>query len=371
MIETLLGGLSPKDFLANYWQKKPLLVRGALPGFEGIFSKRELLELATDEDMESRFVSQDTQGVWQLERGPFKPSRFRGKAPWSVLVSGTNLISEAADTLLRRFSFIPYSRLDDLMVSYAMAGGGVGPHFDSYDVFLIQGQGKRRWQISAQKDLTLVEGAPLRILKHFKPTREWVLEPGDMLYLPPQYAHNGIAESADCMTYSVGFRAPTSQEIGEAFLGYLQETLSLTGRYADAGIAPSSDPARIGEDVVDRIEAMLQRIRWTRKDVSEFVGRYMTEPKPQVFFDPPESPLSAAQFAKACAKSGFKLDLRTQLLYHGKSLYLNGEAISCEATQLEALRRLASERSLDASQVNPALVRTLYEWYCDGFGWPG
>ncbi len=371
MIDTLLGELTPKEFLATYWQKKPLLVRGALPGFGGIFTKSELLELATDENMESRFVSQDAEGCWQLERGPFKPSRFRPKTPWSVLVSGTNLVSDAADILLRHFNFIPYTRLDDLMVSYATAGGGVGPHFDSYDVFLIQGLGKRRWQISAQRDFTLVEGAPLRLLKNFKPTREWVLEPGDMLYLPPQYAHNGISESVDCMTYSVGFRAPTNQEIGEAFLGHIQETLSLAGRYADAGITPSTDPARIGEDVIDRIETMLQRIRWSRKDVSEFVGRYMSEPKPQVFFDPPDAPLSLAQFAKTCAKRGFKLDLRTQLLHHGKRFYLNGEAISCEVTQHAAIKRLASERKLAADQVNPELVCTLYEWYCDGFGWPG
>ncbi len=256
------------------------------------------------------------------------------------------------------------------MVSYATAGGGVGPHFDSYDVFLIQGAGKRRWQISAQRNLTLAEDAPLRVIENFRPTREWVLEPGDMLYLPPQYAHNGIAEDDECMTYSIGFRAPTCQEVGEAFLSYLQETLCLRGRYDDAGIAPTSDPSRIGDDMIDRIGHMLERIRWNRENVSEFVGRYMSEPKPQVFFNPPKYPISSTQFAKACARNGFKLDLRTQLLHYGKRLYLNGETIYCKAAERPLLRRLAAERRLTADLVNSELAQTLYPWYCDGFGSP-
>ena len=200
MDKTLLGGLSPRIFLRDYWQKKPLLIRAAVPGFNGLLERDELFALARDEDVESRFIAHDASG-WQFERGPLPGSLLKRpkSKPWTVLVQGLNLLLPEADALMRRFSFIPYARLDDLMVSYATNGGGVGPHFDSYDVFLLQGTGRRRWQISAQKDLSLLDGAPLRILRNFVPEQEWVLEPGDMLYLPPHYAHDGVAEG-ECTT---------------------------------------------------------------------------------------------------------------------------------------------------------------------------
>jgi 50S ribosomal protein L16 3-hydroxylase len=179
---SLLGGISVEQFLHEYWQKKPLLIRQAIPGFKGLLDPSRLVELAGNPDAQSRLV-QHKRGKWQLQHGPFDPSGFAGtaKSRWTILVQGINHFLPEAAALLQQFSFIPHSRLDDLMVSYAPKDGGVGPHFDSYDVFLLQGMGHRRWQISSQKDRSMIPGAPLRILQNFIPEQDWVLEPGDML----------------------------------------------------------------------------------------------------------------------------------------------------------------------------------------------
>lgn len=369
----LLGGLSPRAFLAEYWQKKPLLVRQAVPGFAGLLDHDALFDLACDPDVESRWIryAPDTPGAdWKVEHGPQKRARLRGKRrPWTVLVQGLNLHLPAADALLHRFDFIPQARLDDLMVSYAVDGGGVGPHFDNYDVFLLQGAGRRRWQIADQADRTLVEGAPLRILQNFRPTEEWVLEPGDMLYLPPHWAHNGIAVG-ECTTYSIGFRSPSAQELGTEFLAWLQERLCLEGIYADPDLAPQDNSAEIGPRMIDQIETMLARIRWSRRDVAAFVGDYLTEPKPHVFFDPPAAPMKPKAFARAVARTGFALDPRTQLLYSEAGFHLNGESIALPAALRPTIAGLAHHRRLPPTEVEPALAEVLYDWYCAGFGAP-
>lgn len=361
-----LGGLSAAEFLSKYWQKKPLLVRGAFPAFSGPFDAAQLLALAESDEMESRMVWR-ADDQWKLEHGPFSPNSWRRKGPWTTLVSGTNLVSEEADALLRKFDFIPYARLDDLMVSFATDGGGVGPHFDNYDVFLIQGQGRRRWRISAQRDLTVIEGAPLRLLKNFKPSKEWVVEPGDLLYLPPHYAHDGVA-MGDCMTYSVGFRTATTQELADGFLNYLQDNLCLRGRYADPDLKPPRNPAEISDEMVEQVTTMLNGIKWDKKTVANFLGAYLSEPKPHIFFDPPDKPLAPEKFARQLMTQGFRLDLKTQLLFRGHRFYLNGEPFDAKADQRTALRAIAKKRAIAANAVNPALTDAFYDWYCNGFG---
>src|SRR5262245_41007250 len=187
----LLGGLSSKQFLSQFWQRKPLLVRNAISDFKGVVQAPELLALATRPDVESRIVRRD-RGTWTVREGPFS-RRELARLPrfdWTLLVQGLNLEVPQADALLRRFRFLPHARLDDVMVSYAATRGGVGPHFDSYDVFLLQGPGRRRWSIGRVQDSELEPGAPLKILRRFEPENEWLLEPGDMLYLPPGWAHD-------------------------------------------------------------------------------------------------------------------------------------------------------------------------------------
>ena len=222
----LLNNLTPAQFLAEYWQKKPLLIRGAIPDFKGLLTPNELAGLACEDSVQARIIQQKKES-WAVKHGPFDDADF-AKLPakdWTLLVQSVNHHLPEASDLLGLFNFIPHARLDDLMVSYAPKGGGVGAHVDSYDVFLLQGSGKRNWKISAQTDLTLVENAPLKILQNFNAEQEWTLEAGDMLYLPPQIAHWGISESDDCMTYSIGFRAPKTRELQHEFLSFLQDNL--------------------------------------------------------------------------------------------------------------------------------------------------
>ena len=366
-LETLLGGLSPERFLAEYWQKKPLLVRQALPGFQGLLDRAELFELAGRDDAESRLVHAN-RGRWALDHGPFEPEDLAAlpKRGWSLLVQGVNHFLPSADRLLHSFNFAPYARLDDLMVSFAPDGGGVGPHFDSYDVFLIQGLGRRRWEISAQRDLELVEGAPLRILKRFQVEQSWELAPGDMLYLPPKYAHNGIA-LGDCMTYSVGFRAPSSQEIASQFLVYLQDQLALSGRYADPGLKRPRHPAEIGKDMLEQIEAMIAAIRWKPADIADFAGRYLSEPKAHIFYDPPARPLGPAAFVKQAEQRGLRLDARSLLLFKGTRFFINGEAISVDRRDAPTLCKLADDRRLGKARLPSGVTPLLHEWYRLGY----
>lgn len=363
----LLGGLTREAFLREYWQKKPLLVRGAIPGFGGLLSAEELAGLACEDEVQSRLVLHK-KGRWMLEHGPLDEARF-GALPdrdWTLLVQEVNHHLEEADALLQRFDFIPHARLDDLMVSYAPDGGGVGPHFDSYDVFLLQGQGKRLWRVSQQADLSLVEGAPLRILSDFQTQQEYLLEAGDMLYLPPHVAHWGIAVG-DCMTYSIGFRAPSAQELATQFLGYLQDRIDVPGMYDDPDLDLQSHPAEIGGSMVARVSEMLNAIRWQQADVTEFLGRYLSEPKAHVVFDPPRA-MTLPTFQKRLQTSAVRLDSKSRLLFHGHRFYMNGESVDVAESELAALTELADRRSLPPRAfADMVLVERLHSWYLAGY----
>ena len=365
----LLGGLSASYFLHRHWQKTPLLVRQAIPGFKGVLDFRAMTELAGRDDCESRLLLRSRRG-WTVEYGPFARRRLLRLPPynWTLLVQGVNLFLREARQLLCRFDFIPTARLDDLMVSYAPAGGGVGPHFDSYDVFLLQGTGRRRWRVGRQDDLTLVKGAPLRILKRFMPQGECVLEAGDMLYLPPGYAHHGVALD-DCYTYSVGFRAPSHQELVSQFLIFLEERLKPQGRYQDADLATQAWPARIAPTMIARVQRALRSIRWNRGDIAEFLGIYLTEPKPQVRFAPPPKPLAPRAFLRSARKYGLELALPAQMLYSGATVFINGESLFMHARDARPLRQLADARRLaghDVPRGGPA-AEVLYQWYRGGY----
>jgi len=366
MMKTLLGGLSPTRFLRDVWHKHPQLIRNAVPGFTGLLSPGEMQQLAAREDVESRLI-QGRGTHWQLDHGPLRKSDFKRlpKADWTLLVQSLNHFLPEADALLEQFNFIPHARLDDLMVSFAVPGGSVGPHFDSYDVFLLQGQGHRRWQIGTQTDLTLLDDAPLKILRHFKPEAEWVLGPGDMLYLPPHVAHYGVAEDA-CMTYSIGFRAPTTEELAQGFLMHLQDTLALEGRYADPDLRLQTHPGEIGRAMLAQIEGMIARIKWSKRDIAEFAGRYLSEPKPNVFFDAPDVPLGRAAFYKQANKVGVALNPKSRLLFAGGRFFINGEAFTPATEAMPFLQQLADRRRL-APPIPAALRERFYEWYEAGW----
>jgi 50S ribosomal protein L16 3-hydroxylase len=263
----LLNGLTPEAFLAEYWQKKPLLIKNAIPNFIGLLSPEELAGLACEEDVQARIV-QKKSDKWLVKNGPFDDADFTNlpDRDWTLLVQSVNHYLPEAAELLNQFDFIPKSRLDDLMVSYAPDGGGLGAHVDSYDVFLLQGSGYRNWKISRQTDLSLIEDAPLKILKNFVSEQEWILEAGDMLYLPPQISHWGVAVGDNCMTYSIGFRAPKTQELIHEFLSYLQENLNETENrlYSDPDLQLSNQPAAISDAMVNKVSVMLQSFRLPR-----------------------------------------------------------------------------------------------------------
>jgi len=366
-----LGGLPVRSFLRRHWQKQPLLVRNAVPGFAGIVDRGAMIELACGDVCESRLVLRQGRR-WIVEHGPFERRRL-GRLPasrWTLLVQGIDKVLPQARQLLAYFNFIPYSRLDDLMVSYAPDGGGVGPHFDSYDVFLLQGPGQRQWQIGKPADLTLVDNAPLKILKRFSPEGQCLLNPGDMLYLPPAFAHDGVAVGA-CYTYSIGFRALSHRELLSEFLLFLEENLALEGRYADADLQPQKHPAQIGAAMIDRIERLLRSIRWQRRQVVEFLGRYLTEPKPHVRFAPPHPPLSQRAFRRAARRTGVVLTPASSVLYAGSMVFINGESHRIGPAVQPSVHTLADARHLPGHALGRApsgvIVELLYRWYCDGY----
>ena len=368
MKKRFLAGLSDAEFLRRHWQKKPLLARNGLRGHAGAITRDRLFELAARDDVESRIVTR-TRSRWHVRPGPFKPRDLRRLPPsgWTLLVQGVDLALPQAARLLREFAFIPYARLDDVMVSYAAPGGGVGPHFDSYDVFLVQGEGERRWRVSAQRDLDLVPDAPLRVLKDFRPGNEWTLAPGDVLYLPPRYAHEGVAVG-DCITYSVGFRAPAAQELGSRFLDFLQDRLALGGQYADPDLEPARRPALIPAAMLKRTAQVLEGLRWSDADVADFAGRYLTEPKPNVVFERPRRPLSQPEFARRLKRDGVRLALASRMLFHDRRIFMNGEASTPGAAAARTAAQLADARELRPPLAFPAEARELlYAWYLAGY----
>jgi 50S ribosomal protein L16 3-hydroxylase len=365
---SILGALSPQQFLRDYWHKKPLLIRNAFPEFRPLFSRDALFELAARDDVESRLITRSGK-QWRMQNGPARELPPVTRKGWTLLVQGVNLHDDKANALLQQFRFIPDSRLDDLMMSYASDAGGVGPHFDSYDVFLLQAHGRRKWRISAQKDLSLVDGLPLKILKNFEGEQEFDLDPGDMLYLPPQYAHDGIAVG-ECMTYSIGFRSPSYQELGESFLQFMADAIELPGRYADPDLAPTRRPAEISAAMLSNVAAELEKVRFTPEDVAIFLGEYLSEPKPNVFFDVPAKSITLQRFVESAGKRGVRLSRKTRMLYRGKHVFINGESFLAGSQDKALLAMLADQRCLDGEQVAMAstdVLEALHSWHDEGW----
>lgn len=367
-----LDGMTADTFLRKFWQRKPLLIRNAFPHFEAPLTRAEIFELASRDEAESRLIS-NRKGTWDLQHGPFSRKQLRSVADanWTVLIQDTQHFSREAHQLLAKFNFIPHARIDDLMVSFANKGGGVGPHFDSYDVFLLQGEGERRWQISAQHDLQLTDGMPLKILANFKPEQEWVLKTGDMLYLPPGYAHHGVAEG-DCVTWSIGFRAPGNQELAHAYLDFVRDEIELTGNYEDRDLKPTAAPGTIDADMERRMTAMLHGVTKSMASTAlqrRFLGRYLTEPKSHVTFDAPD-PMAPAAFMRLVARHGIELDLRSRLLSLRGQFFINGEILEVPRADKSGWQRFADTRALDApalARMSAASRQLLHNLFLDGY----
>jgi 50S ribosomal protein L16 3-hydroxylase len=354
--------LSVKDFMRRYWQRRPLLVRAALPELAPL-SLARLLALAGREGVESRLVSRSPGRQWRLAHGPFARTELpSARDPgWTLLVQGVDLHDDATRGLLESFRFVPDARLDDIMISIASDGGGVGPHVDSYDVFLLQARGRRRWRIGRQTQSAFDDRMPLKILKDFQPTEKHVLDPGDLLYLPPGWAHDGVAIGGRCMTYSIGMRTPQRGTLAAEIAVRLGETYEDAVLYRDAGSAPSAKPAAIPRKLQQFAADAVRRLVARRAAIERALGEVLSEPKAHVWFER----------SRARRRAGaVTLDRRTRMLYDARQVYINGEAVDVRGRDAALLRRLADERSLTAHSVRGASRRVrslLAEWHAAGW----
>ena len=344
----ILGKTSVDDFLKNYWQKKPLLIKNAIPNFVSPITESDLFIIAQNEEAVSRLIEYK-QGIWQVKYGPFKKSDLPKKTniPWTILVQNINHYFPFAESFLNLFKFIPYARLDDLMISYATKKGSVGPHFDSYDVFLFQAQGAREWKISDQKKFTLDKQSSIKIITNFKSKNSWVLKPGDMLYLPPNIGHWGISQSDDCVTYSIGFRAPGTFEIQSKFLDFIQDHLITNENeiYKDPNLTPQKNPAEISSNMTKAMRNIVDRLRWDKSSINHFIGQLLSEPIENSIFET-RKPLSLKAFEKSIVHKTLRLNSKTRMLFIKNNFYVNGEFIKIDKKYTSFLKQLANDREI-------------------------
>lgn len=376
----MLGGLSPSEFLRDYWQKKPLVIRQAFPGFQCPVDANELAGLACEEAVESRIVIENDHGnPWQLHNGPFSEERFSElpEQDWTLLVQGLDhWVPEVAD-LLEHFRFVPNWRLDDIMASYAPKGGSVGPHYDQYDVFLLQAQGHRRWAFGGHCDESSprVEGTPLRILSDWKGDEIVTLEPGDMLYLPPGIGHHGVAED-DCITLSVGFRAPTIDDVLTGFTDFLCSQSDAASHLNDPDLQVQDNPGAIAPDVIERLHSILMDKLSDKRQLSLWFGQYATAPKSLEIVVPADEPASEDEFADA-VRSGAQLRWNegSRFAYHENeneaALFADGEQFLLKGDARPLAPVLCAGARIDMSALalftgDPALLGLLTNLYNQG-----
>ena len=364
-MRSILGDLTPDAFLADYWQKKPLLVRGALPGFTSPLAPDELAGLALEEDVASRLILQEGGAYpWELRHGPFEEEDFTSlpATHWTLLVQEVDRLMPDVARLLDHFRFIPDWRIDDVMASYAPEGGGVGAHVDQYDVFLVQGLGHRRWQIAYEpvEEERLVPGLDVRMLADFEPDEDWTLAPGDLLYLPPRIAHHGVALD-DCITYSVGFRAPGHAEILGGFAGFMDERLDAAQRYRDPDLKRQEEPGEITGAALAQVTDVLRTLAGDEAAVRHWFGRHMTEPKRGADVLPSDEPFDAEELDERLREGGALYrspGARLAFTRHPDgtaSLFAGGEEVVLSAELAFAAPLLTRTRRLPADTLRPHL----------------
>ncbi len=348
-----LLGMPAAQFLRDYWQKRPLVIRAAFPDFESPLSPEDLAGLACEEAALSRIVQHDRKkDRWTLRTGPFAEEEFP-KLPtkdWTLLVQDVDKWDADVRALLERFDFLPCWRIDDVMISFAAPGGSVGAHVDQYDVFLLQGLGKRHWQIDTSPNTSHAfrDDVELKLLREFTPTHEWTLEPGDMLYLPPGVPHHGVAVDA-CLTYSIGMRAPSHAELIVDFAEHVAEKLADEARYADADLVVPSDRHEIDEAALARVRQALSALQSDDAALAKWFGNYISAYRSADVAVPPKPPTADA-VRKALADGGALLRhpfVRSAWMRQGKRalLFFSGEAF---AMGLVSARKLARAPMIDA-----------------------
>ncbi|MCP4595180.1 cupin domain-containing protein [Neptuniibacter sp.] len=372
MSNSPFGDISVKQFLEEYWQKKPLLVRNAFPDFEPPVSPDELAGLALEEDVESRLIIQSPDGKdWQLKHGPLSEESFSElpDSHWTLLVQAVDHWVPEASELVEQFRFAPNWRLDDLMISYATDGGGVGPHYDNYDVFLIQASGTRRWEFGGiyGEDSPRRDDVPVMILPEWEAEQSFDLQPGDMLYLPPRVGHNGYAVGDDCMTYSVGFRAPSHQEIWESFSNYLDNITCAEDRYSDPDLQQQANPGEITASAIQRVQNILHEYIDSPELLSHWFGQFMTDPKYPDLAGEQSSELSddeirslIEQGAPLCRTEGSRFAFYRQDGHF--ILFADGKGCACSPEQTELAEQLCADlyhSDIKVTEDNIVLIKAL------------
>lgn len=373
---TQIANLTTEQFMTEHWHVKPFLFRQAFPNFEPLCDLDTIAEMASDEDIESRLIQYGKNG-WTLEQGPFDELPPMKKKAWTVLIQGIDHHLPEAYDLLQLFRFIPDARLDDIMLSLASDGGGVGPHYDSYDVFLLQMHGKRRWKIGPLLNKELEEGVPLKLLKEFEPTEEFVLEPGDMLYLPPNYGHDGIAEGT-CSTLSIGFRAPTQAEVLSGILrdmaDQIEQDPGMTQKlFSDPARGLQKNPAEIPDDMLNFGFNLIQQFSAQSPQIQRSMGILLTEPKPHVYFVNNTDDQDIPEIISVLGVRGIALSMKTKMLFKDEVFYINGDAVNpTSALTVKQLQKLANQREMEPTDAAEALKNPEFQYFLIGFakaGW--
>ena len=364
------GDLTVETFLRDYWQQKPLLIRNAFPDLEPVVTSDELAGLSLEEDVESRLIQfKPDSSEYQLQCGPLNEETFAHlpESHWTLLVQAVDHYSPEAKALLDAFNFVPNWRIDDLMISYATPGGGVGPHYDNYDVFLIQAEGTRRWELGdiESSESPRLTHAPVMILSEFQSQESFDLEPGDMLYLPPQVAHNGIATSEDCVTYSAGFRAPSDAEILRTVSDSIGEALTSEQRFTDPKRIVCQSPGEIDQASITHIEQRLIALLSDREQLEIALGALLSEPK---YPDQSEQvdPEEYDDWIEGAIENGIELLPNNRLLYSDGGefkLFCNGVQLKVDDAEIELAKQLANQGYLLADQYNldeSSLIKRLF-----------
>jgi len=373
---TQLGDISVAQFMREDWHVNARVFRNVLSDFSPLCEIEDLLELATTGDAETRLITA-FDGQWAMQSGPLDELPSLSKTHWTALIQGLNLHLPAAAALLDRFRFVPEARLDDLMVSVASDGGGVGPHFDSYDVFLLQMHGQRRWRISAQTDLRLQEDLPLKILKNFQPTEEFVLNPGDMLYLPPRYAHDGIAIGT-CTTLSIGFRSPSAAELLASIYRQAADDIEQNAtfkqeRFQDPLRGVCENPGALPADMLAWITQLISKHPLEANSIVKGILAHSTETKDTVYFDPPARSTQASKVVKVLQSRSLCLSEKSRLVCAEAYFAINGELFEYGDEQMKYLIQvLGSNRRLDPFNDESLTSKSPFiSWCVDMFdaGW--
>lgn len=370
-----LGSLTPTKFLAEYWQKKPLLIRQAIPNFVSPLSPDELAGLACETQVESRLIMERGGAKpWQVRHGPLTEADFANlpASHWTLLVQEVDRhVPEIAD-IIDKFNFVPSWRIDDLMISYAVPQGSVGPHTDSYDVFLLQAYGMRKWQISSQTS-ELLPDLDLKILREFTPEQEWILHPGDVLYLPPGVAHYGIALD-DCMTFSIGFLAPSHTDMIHDYVACALQQFNENTRYTDPDLQLQTDFGEISALTLEKVKHIIRSLPTDDTQIQHWFGRYVTQTRSGVSPEPAETEYTAKTWQAELKHYPLRRAARMAFIRNENSvtLFVEGQAIQIPKSSSQIVNLLTQQRDFYYSDFKKFLsddfiVKLLVEMTNDGF----